>query len=180
MPVINGGASQPGLGKGAPLHSAAIANGTAQVQTLTPTGTISSGTFSLTLYGETTSAIAYNAAASAIVAALAALKCVGASGVSATGGTIDATPVLITFGTSSNGNLWSVTVPLLVVNDINLAGSSPLITPTISTPAALATHRNAATGALLILDDGSSAVKHYINTSQIAGKPTWAVVGSQS
>jgi len=180
MGTINGGSNQPGLGIGTPLYSAAVSNGAAQVQTLTPTGTISGGTFSLTLYGETTAALAYNASAVNIAAALNALTCVGATGVSVAGaGNISGTAMLVTFGTSTNGVLWGADIPLLVVNS-GLTGSSPLITPTISTPAGLATHRFSAPGAICILNDGSSGVKVYQNVSQIIGKPAWQAVGAQS
>ena len=57
----------------------------AQVQTVKVTGTPTSGTFTLTVGAQTTTAIAYNAAASVVQAALAALSSVGTGNVVVTG-----------------------------------------------------------------------------------------------
>lgn len=56
------------------------------LQTLTVSGAPSGGTFTLTYKGQTTTAIQYNAAASAVQTALAALSTIGAGNVSVTGG----------------------------------------------------------------------------------------------
>lgn len=59
--------------------------GNDEVQTATITGSPTGGTFTLTFGGQTTSAIAYNAAASAVQTALQALSTVGANNVTVTG-----------------------------------------------------------------------------------------------
>lgn len=96
-----------------------------EVQTLTPTGTISGGTFTLTCRGYTTSALPFNATAAAIAAALSALPGVFAT---ATGGPISTTAVVVTFTDSGD-------VAQLVVNS-SLTGTSPVVTPTTTTSGA--------------------------------------------
>jgi hypothetical protein len=73
-------------------------NGTDEVQTLTPAGTISGGTFTITYSAQTTAAIVFNATASAIQTALCALSNIDdTDGVVCAGGPINTTPVTITF-----------------------------------------------------------------------------------
>jgi hypothetical protein len=76
-----------------------------EVQTLTITGTPTSGSFKLRFGGQTTASIAYNAAAADVVTALEALTTIGTGGVTATGGALPGTAVVITFaGTLANTN----------------------------------------------------------------------------
>jgi hypothetical protein len=56
-----------------------------EIQTVTITGSPTGGTFTLTLSGQTTAAIAYNAAASAVEAALELLSTIGQGNVQVTG-----------------------------------------------------------------------------------------------
>ncbi len=169
------------LGLGTPLYTPAITNGTANQQTISCDYTPSDGTFTLTVNGEKTTPLAFNASAATIVAALCALKCVGTTGCTGTGGALPGTPVVITFGTNTNGNLFGLT-PVMTVDPAGLKGGTPgtMAVANDTQASVLPTHRLAATGALCILNDGSSNVKLYINTSQILGKPAWAVVGGQS
>ena len=71
---------------------------TSEVQTVTITGGPTGGTFTLTFDGETTAAIAYNAAASAVQSALEALSNVNSGDVTCAGGALPGTPVTVTFG----------------------------------------------------------------------------------
>lgn len=96
-----------------------------EVQTLTPTGTISGGTFTLTARGYTTAALPFNATATAIAAALSALPGVFAT---ATGGPISTTAVVVTFRDS--GDMAQMTVTN------SLTGTSPVVTPTTTTSGA--------------------------------------------
>ncbi|HEV2583782.1 MAG TPA: hypothetical protein VGT44_23200 [Ktedonobacteraceae bacterium] len=64
-----------------------------EIQTVTITGSPTGGTFTLTFGGNTTTGIAYNAAASAVQSALTALASIGANNVSVSG---------------SNGGPWTV------------------------------------------------------------------------
>lgn len=61
-------------------------NGVNEVQTITFTGTVSGGTYTLTYSGQTTGSIAYNATASDVKTALEALSNIGVNDVSVTGG----------------------------------------------------------------------------------------------
>jgi hypothetical protein len=78
---------------------------TSEVQTVTLTAA-TGGTFTLTLSGQTTGAIAYNAAASAVQTAIAALSNVGSGNVVVTGS--DGGPYTVTFS-NSLGNLATMT-----------------------------------------------------------------------
>lgn len=70
--------------------------GVDEVQTLTITGTPTGGTFKLAFRGQTTAAIAYNASAATVQAALRLLSRLGV-GVVCAGGALPGTPVTITF-----------------------------------------------------------------------------------
>lgn len=90
------------------------------VQTLTGNTNVTSGTYTLTFYGQTTAALAFNAANSAVQAALEALPAIGAGNVAVTGGHLGtATPFTITF----QGALANVPVPQGAINVAALGGS---------------------------------------------------------
>lgn len=95
---------------------------TAQQQTLTITGTPTGGTFTLTdPYWGTTSAIAYNASAATVAAALNALPGSGGNAFAASGGALPGTPVTIT---SQNGAL-GVQHNLTFGNNALTGGTTP-------------------------------------------------------
>lgn len=73
------------------------ASGTNEAQTVTITGTPTGGTFTLEYDGETTAAIAYNATAAAVKAALDALPNIIVGDVVVTGGPGPGTPYVVTF-----------------------------------------------------------------------------------
>lgn len=95
-----------------------------EVQTFTVTGVPSGGTFTLSFGGYTTAAIAYNAASAVVVAALVLLPSIGAGGVTATGGALPATPVVITFAANNAGKHQ----PLIGFNIAALTGGAPVAT----------------------------------------------------
>lgn len=99
----------------------------AQVQTLTLTGTADSGTFTLTLDAEETTALPYNATAAQIQAALEALESVGAGNAAATG-TL-AAGVEIAF----IGKLQGSAQTLLTADDTGLVGTTPALDVAITT-----------------------------------------------
>lgn len=103
--------------------------GTAEVQLLTPGGTISGGTWTITFNGQTTSALAFNANATTITNALSALSNVGAVGgvITATGGPISSGVVTLTFGGSLSGDQ-----PQVTVGTGSLTGAAPTLTPSTS------------------------------------------------
>ncbi len=71
--------------------------GTDEVQTITPTGTISGGHYHVTFGGVTSGEIAYNANAAATEVILEAMSSIGVDNVYVTGGPISTTPVVLTF-----------------------------------------------------------------------------------
>lgn len=81
--------------RGAPLGE--TTTGVNEVQTLTITGTPTGGTFRLTFQGIQTAAIAHNASAATVQAALEALISIGTGNVACTGGALPGTAVVITF-----------------------------------------------------------------------------------
>jgi len=97
--------------------------GTNEVQTLTMTGTATGGTFTLTVLGTTTGAIAYNAASTAIKTALD--TAIPGNNITVGGGPL---PTAVTLTFVGYGD-----VPLVTVTS-SLTGTSPVLTPTVTTP----------------------------------------------
>lgn len=96
-------------------------NGTSEVQTVTITGSPTGGTFTLTLSGQTTAAIAYNAAASAVQSAIAALSTVGSGNVAVSGSA--GGPYTVTF----QGSLAHTNVAQMTATSSLTGGSSPAV-----------------------------------------------------
>lgn len=90
-------------------------------QTLSITGAPTGGTFTLTFSGQTTSPLAYNAAAAQVQAALESLSSVGSGNVLGGGGALPGTPVTLTF----RGDLANQPQPLIVVSASLTGGTSP-------------------------------------------------------
>jgi hypothetical protein len=90
------------------------------VQTVTITGTPTGGTFTLTFNAQTTAAIAYNANAAAVQAALVALPNIGAGQVVCTGGALPGTGVICTFG----GTFGDAAQTLMTADGTLLTGGS--------------------------------------------------------
>lgn len=135
---------------------------TSEVQTVTITGGPTGGTFTLTFDGETTAAIAYNAAASAVQSALEALSNIEPGDVAVTGGPLPDTAVTVTFG----GRYLGDNVPQMTASGSLTGGTTPAV--------AVAT----TTGGGSIASDGRqtlvgflfSAVKApSVNTVDVAG-----------
>lgn len=112
-------------GKAVPL--AARAN---EVQTVTITGSPTGGTFTLTLDGETSAAIAYNAVASAVQTALENMSNVNPGDAVVTGGPGPGTAYTVTFsGTGRRG----ADVPQMTATGSFTGGTSPAVAVTTST-----------------------------------------------
>jgi hypothetical protein len=77
--------------------------GTQEVNTLTATGTVTGGTFTLTYNSQVTAAIAWNATAATVQAALEALSNIAPGDVIVTGGPFPGAAIVITFGGTLNG-----------------------------------------------------------------------------
>lgn len=91
-----------------------------EVQSLAATGTVTAGTFTITLAGQTTAGIAWNATAAAIQAALVALSNVDLGDVVCTGGPMPGTAVVATFGGQYAGD----NMALMTVNSAGLTGGT--------------------------------------------------------
>jgi hypothetical protein len=103
-------------------------NNVDEVQTVTITGSPTGGTFTLTYAGQTTAAIAYNAAASAVQSALVALSNIASGDVAVTGSS--GGPYTVTFG----GALADRNVAQMTASGAGLTGgSSPSVSVTTAT-----------------------------------------------
>jgi len=103
---------------------AALTSATNEVQTLSSTAT--GGTFTLTLDGQTTGNIAFNASAATVKAAIEALSNVTTDEVSCGGGALPGTPITITF----LGKWAAQDVPALVVDNTLATGGTASIAET--------------------------------------------------
>lgn len=102
---------------------------TSEVQTATITGAPAGGTFTLTLNGETTAGIAYNATADTVRAALEALPSLSAGDVAVTG--VAGGPYTVTFG----GTLAGANVAAMTASGAGFTGgTSPGVTIATATP----------------------------------------------
>lgn len=98
-------------------------NAVNEVQTITITGSPTGGTFTISLGGFTTAAIAWNATAAAVQSALEALTSIGAGNVVVTGGPLPATLLTVTF----RKGLAATNVAQLTSASSLTGGSSPAI-----------------------------------------------------
>jgi hypothetical protein len=120
-------------------------------------GEASDGTFTITFAGETTAAIAYNANAAAVKAALEALSNIDPGDVTVTGGALPGTAVVITFG----GQYAGQDVPEITIADGSLTGATVTIETTTAGGSAVSDGRETAAVILLNsinLRDGNAAV----------------------
>lgn len=106
-----------------------------EVQVLTITGAPTGGTFTVTFGGQTTAAIAYNATAAQVQAALEALAVFEPGDVIVTGGPGPATPYTLTFG----GVYAGQNVAQVTATGAFTGGTTPAITPTTTTAGGTAT-----------------------------------------
>lgn len=101
-----------------------------EVQRATITGTPTGGTFTLTFNGQTTAAIAYNAAAAVVQTALENLSNIGVGEAVVTGGPGPGTPYTVTFG----GTFAGTDVPQMTATGSFTGGTAPAIAITTITP----------------------------------------------
>lgn len=91
-----------------------------QSEVQTVTGGATSGNFKLRFGTQETANIAFNASAATIQTALRNLSNISATGVACSGGPLNTTPVVCTFG----AEYAAVDVPTLVVVNVDLAGGT--------------------------------------------------------
>ncbi len=124
------------LGERAGAATLVIGNqaaGTNEVQTITKSGTVSSGTFTITFQGQTTAALAYDITSANMITALNLLSNLRSGDIATITGT-PGTNWIITFGQDYAG----VDVPLISVNSSLLVGGGSYV-PTETTPGAYST-----------------------------------------
>jgi len=107
-------------------YSGTLTTAVDEVQTLDRTGTISGGSFTLTMDGQTTGAIAYDANAATIEAALEALTNIGSGNVTVTGGPVSSTDVVLTY----SGELAGTNVPLISITSSLTGGGTCVVVAT--------------------------------------------------
>lgn len=114
--------------------SASATSPTQEAQTITK-GDATSGNFTAAFQGQTSGNIAWNTSAASVVTALVAMTSIGAAGVTATGGVLSSSPVVVTFA----AGILDGDQPLLVLATVDLAGGvsagSRLPTVAETTPA---------------------------------------------
>ncbi len=106
-----------------------VSAGTSEVQTVTITGTPTGGTFTLTYSGQTTAAIAFDAVAAAVQAALEALSNLAPGDVVVTGGPGPGTPYTVTFA-AALGNVVQLTADGALLT----GGAAPAVGVVTATP----------------------------------------------
>jgi hypothetical protein len=102
------------------------AAGSNEQQTVAISGGPTGGTFTLTFGGQTTAAIAFDATAAAVASALEALSSVGVGNVTASGGPLPGSSVLVTF----TGRLGAQDLALMTATSSLTGGTSPAVTVT--------------------------------------------------
>lgn len=139
--------------------------GAAEVQRITITGTPDGGSFTITFNGQTTAAIAYNATAAAVQAALLALSNVDAGEITVGGGPLPGSFVTLTFGGDLTGNVNAVTT-----TDSLTGGTSPAtaVTTTTAGTAGPADGRGTALG-ILFEDVDVNQVIQLSGTRDVTG-----------
>lgn len=154
------------------INAGAAAN---EVQVLTVTGSPAGGTFTITFSGQTTGAIAYNASAATVLAALIALSNIGTGNVTVTGSAGGAWTVTFV------GDLADTNVAAMTTTSSLTGGTSPAVSVATNTAGNLGTTVIGATtmtvdalsakipaGTILRFSDGSFA---YV-TSDAAASAT--------
>lgn len=140
--------------------------GVNEVQRLTPGGTISGGTFTITFEGQTTAAIAWNATAAVVQAALEALSNVNVGDVTVTGGPVNSAALDITYLQGLGGyNRTQVTVTS------SLTGAAPTLTPSTVTGGVEGSFRGCNIGDWLVDTTGQDV---YRNTGT-RETPAWTI-----
>lgn len=113
--------------------------GTAEVQTITITGTPTGGSFTLSYDGETTGAIAYNATAAAVRSALEALSNIQVNDIVTAGGPLPGTAVTVQFVPDTPGQDFA----LMTADDTGLTGGTdPAVAVTTTTAPSASTTVN--------------------------------------
>lgn len=128
--------------------------GVDEVQSIIATGG-TAGTFTLTYSGQTTAAIAYNAAAAAVQTALEALSNIAVGDVTVTGGPLPDTAVVVTF----TGTLAKTDVATMTVTDSITDGTAAV---TVVTAGVAPSEDNEKTLSVAVVDENGAALSTEI------------------
>lgn len=147
-----------------------------EVQTVAITGSPTGGTFTLTFAGQTTAALAYNATAADVEAALEALSTIGAGNVVAAGGPLPGSSVNVTF----RGDLAATDVALMTATGSLTGGTSPAVAITEATVGgtgwAGTMHVRDEVGGTLIWEGTTSDGRLVIGPQDDGAGTTWQVL----
>lgn len=144
--------------------------GTSEVQSLAVTGTPTGGTLSLSFRGQTAT-VPYNATAAQVQAALTALNTIGGGNLTATGGPLPGSAVVLTFA----GTLAKQDVMQIVGSGAALTGgATPAAAVTTTTTGVNTTQPQAGTGQILL--DTTNGVTY--ENKGMPGTPNWTQIGA--
>lgn len=171
MPIIEGTTSDPILYAGTP------SNGTNEVQLITYTATTGTavadaGTFKISFEGYTTSALAYDASAATVQAALRALPSIGALGCSVvlTAGPPRLYEITFDAGNMAKRNVAAVTTTSSLLQGANVVNA----VVTTTTPGVDATGFGALPGKMLL--DTTNGLMYFNSGTALA--PVWTAISS--
>lgn len=170
MSIIRQGKIIEGAQPDARLLTAAPVTAVNEVQTLTQTGTWTSGTFKLSLLGNTTAPIAFGATGAQVATALNLLNSVGASGFGGTGSA--GGPFVLT---ASGGNVSAKDIPMIGVDTSGIVGGG-VLTPVETTKGVEASGYGTVKGTIFV--DQSTGIA-YVNTGT-ATSPVLTKIGTQT
>jgi hypothetical protein len=159
---------KPGAVRGRDIIILVGTRGANEVQTITITGAPTGGTFQLTFNGAQTTAIAYNANAAAVQAALEALATVGTGNVIVTGGPGPATPYVVTFV----GALGGANQPTITTSHAFTGGAGPAIAAAETTPGGTGGNRVRFSGVQTVELEATvdGEVERELGNSEITGR----------
>lgn len=170
MSIIRQGKIIEGAQPDARLLTAAPVTAVNEVQTATQSGTWTSGTFTVSILGQTTAPIAYNATGANVATALNLLNVVGASGFGGTGSA--GGPFVLT---ASGGNVSAKDIPLMVYNTAGIVGGGT-IANVETTKGVEASGYGTVKGTMFT--DNSTGIA-YVNTGT-ATSPVLTKIGTQT
>ncbi len=100
-----------------------------EIMSITESGTVSGGTFTITFDGEETGAIPYDSTAATVELHMESLDNIPQGECSAAGGAIPGAPITLTFSGTLAGNQ-----PIIVIDSTSLTGSTPVYVAATDTP----------------------------------------------
>ncbi len=144
-------------------------SGVNETQRISISGSPTGGTLTLTYAGQTTVAIAFDAAAAVVQAALEGLSNIAVGDVACSGGPLPGLAVDVTF----QNDLGGLNVATMTATSSLTGGSGPAVAITTPTPGVRGTYRGARLGQALAEIIGGIL---YEQTSASPATPTWSEI----